>query len=357
MKIGILTHYNVSSHGALLQMYALKKTLEDLGHDVCILSYNRNLDFIDEKTRKRFSASFKNLKYYLTDYIKTNGVGALPFQYKKQRVLAGFREGNFRIIPYTDSCDLDCVVIGADEVFSLENGVNIMMYGHCLTSKRVITYAPSFGQTDLARIKRFGCESIISSGLERIDSLSVRDEGSQSVINALSKKNPPIVCDPALLYDFGVKPNERKNYIVVYSYQSNFKSPERIKAIQEYAKKENCELWSVGVYFKWCKKKINCDPLQMIDIFRNARAIITDTYHGTITSFIARTPVAVYVRDNNSVKLDYLLQSIGLEDRKVKKDRPLDAVLSVDESFETVEAKVRNLRAQSRAYLEQALIG
>ena len=336
-------------------MYALKKTLEDLGHDVYILSYNRNLDFIDEETKKRFSASVKNLKYYLTNYIKTNGVGSVPFQYKKQRVLAGFRENHFKIIPYTESNRLDCVVIGADEVFSLENGVNIMMYGHCLTSKRIVTYAPSFGQTDLARVKRFGCEAIISSGLERIDSLSVRDEGSREVVNSLVQKNPPIVCDPALLYDFGVKPNERKNYIVVYSYQSNFKSPERIRAIQDYAKKEQCELWSVGVYFKWCKRRINCDPLRMIDVFRNAKAIITDTYHGTITSFIARTPVAVYVRENNSVKLDYLLQSIGLEDRKVREDNPLDKILSCDERFDAVEAKVQDLRAHGRAYLEQAL--
>lgn len=355
MKIGILTHYNVSSHGALLQMYALKQTLESLGHEVYILSYNRNLDFIDEETRKRFSASIRNLPYYLTDYAKKYGIKTLVFQHEKQRILSKFREENFSIIPYTDSRILDCVVIGADEVFSLENGINIMMYGHCLTSKRIITYAPSFGQTDIARIKQFGCESVIRSGLGKLDSISVRDEGSQDVVNALINKTPQIVCDPALLYDFGTKPNKRENYIVVYSYQSNFSAQEKINAIKAYANKTNCELWSVGVCFKWCKKSINCDPLQMIDVFRNAKAVITDTYHGTIASFLARTPVAVYVRENNNVKLDYLLSSIGLESRKIHNDSQLEQVLSIDEPFNVVEEKVLALRSQSMTYLKQAL--
>ncbi len=29
MKIGIITHYNVHNHGALLQLYALKRVLEE----------------------------------------------------------------------------------------------------------------------------------------------------------------------------------------------------------------------------------------------------------------------------------------------------------------------------------------
>lgn len=357
MKIGILTHYNVSSHGALLQMYALQQTLKSLGHEVFILSYNRNLDFIDEETRKRFSANLRNLPYYLRDYTKKNGFSSLIFQYKKQRVLSEFRQANFHVIPYTESGGLDCVVVGADEVFSLENGINIMMYGHCITSKRIISYAPSFGQTDMDRIERFGCKAVIKAGLETFDSLSVRDEGSQNVVETLTGRRPPVVCDPALLYDFGSRPNKRKDYIVVYSYQSNFDSPDRIKAIREYARKRGCELWSVGVSFKWCHRKINCDPLQMIDVFRDASAIITDTFHGTITSFIARTPAAVFVRENNCVKLDHLLRSIGMESRKVWENSQLEAVLSEEESFADIEAKVLELRARSMNYLTEALRG
>ena len=138
MKIGILTHYNVSSHGALLQMYGLKKQLEEMSHEVFILTYTRNLDFIDENTKKRFSASVKNIPYYLSSYMGDDGIGCLFYQFKKQKVLKNFREQNFTLRPYIDSAQLDCTIVGADEVFALENGVNFMMFGHGITSPKLI---------------------------------------------------------------------------------------------------------------------------------------------------------------------------------------------------------------------------
>ena len=355
MKIGILTHYNVSSHGALLQMYCLKRILEDMNHEVYILSFNRNYDFIDSKTRQRFSASIKNAKYYLCDYTKQYGLGVLPYQYKKQHVLSAFRTNNFKILPYTESNSLDYVIVGADEVFSLENGINIMMFGHCITSKHIISYAPSFGQTDIDRIRKFGCEQIIKSGLELFDHISVRDEGSQIVVEELTGKKPEIVCDPALLYDFGRKESERDKYIVVYSYQSNFDDPQRIHTIREYAKENNLKIWSVGVYYRWCDRQINCDPLEMIDVFSKAQAIITDTFHGTITSYIARTPMAIFVRKENNVKLDYLIQCLGLTDRKVTQNDELKIILSKPLLFERIDSSISSIREKSMNYLISAL--
>ncbi|MBQ9860453.1 MAG: polysaccharide pyruvyl transferase family protein [Clostridia bacterium] len=357
MKIGILTHHKVSSHGALLQMYGLQQVLQGLGHQVVILDYERNLDFIDETTRKRFSAGLSNLSYYLRSYLVENGPGMLLYQYKKQKVLGGFRGQHFTQIPYVNSQELDAVVVGADEVFSLENGVNFMMYGHGITSRHVLSYAPSFGQTDVDRIRRFGCERLISSGLEGFTALSVRDAGSQAVIRHLLGKEAPLVCDPALLWDFGriEKQPQKEKYIVVYSYQSNFKEEARIAAIRAYAKKKGCRLWSVGVYYKWCDRRINCTPMEMLQIFANAEAVITDTFHGTISSYIARTPVAVFVRENNNVKLGYLLKQLGYEDRQVTAVEQLESVLAAPPHFEEADRRVASLRKAGMSYLTEAL--
>lgn len=48
MKIGILTHYQVESHGACLQHYALTHYLQALGHDVYVLSCHINIDFAND---------------------------------------------------------------------------------------------------------------------------------------------------------------------------------------------------------------------------------------------------------------------------------------------------------------------
>ncbi len=357
MKIGILTHYNVSSHGALLQMYALQSVLKGLGHEVVILEYDRNLDFIDEETRKRFSASLRNLPYYLQTYLVKNGLGMMLFQYKKQKSLAAFRQQNFRLTRYVNAYDLDLVVVGADEVFSLENGVNFMMYGHGITSKHIMAYAPSFGQTDCARIEQFGCTRLIASGLNGFDALSVRDLGSQKTVKELTGKNVPLVCDPALLYDFGAIPKHAsaQKYIVVYSYQSNFKEEDRIAAIRAYAKDHGCQLWSVGVHYKWCHKQINCSPLEMLQIFANAQAVITDTFHGTISSYIARTPAAVFVRQNNNVKLDHLLELLHYQSRKVTSPAQLEGVLNTPFDFSETDSRVAALRQAGMDYLTDSM--
>ncbi|MGN1369068.1 MAG: polysaccharide pyruvyl transferase family protein [Aristaeellaceae bacterium] len=356
MKIGILTHYNVSSHGALLQMYALQEVLKSMGHEVFILTYARNLDFIDEETKKRFSASIRNIPYYISSYMGSDGIGCLLYQQKKQKVLGGFRSQNFRMMPYVESNQLDCVVVGADEVFSLENGINMMMFGHCVTSGRIIAYAPSSGQTDLGRIDRYGCRELIQSGLKRFHALSARDEGTKRMVDALTGSDVPLVCDPALLHPFAHPVKQAtKKYIVVYSYQSNFKDKDRIAKIREYARKHDCELWSVGVYYRWCDRQINCDPLEMIRIFANAEAVITDTFHGTIASYIAHTPMAVFIRENNCVKLDHLLGLIGIGDRKAVSPDELDGVLSRPVNFSALDGNVNRLRQAGRAYLEAAL--
>ena len=357
MKIGILTHYNVSSHGALLQMYSLQSELEKMGHDVVILTYNRNLDFIDDETKKRFSASFRNITYYLKTYLLQNGLPMMLYQYRKQKVLGRFRNQYFSFMPYTVSCELDCVVVGADEVFALENGVNIMMFGHVVTAPKIIAYAPSFGQTDVDRIEKFGCRELIVTGLNKFSTLSARDVGSQQTIKQLTDKDVQLVCDPALLHDFGEihKETRPKKYIVVYSYQSNFKEKDRIKAIRKYAHDQGCELWSAGVYYKWCDKKINCDPLEMIQVFANAQAVITDTFHGTIMAYIAHTPMAVFVRSNNNVKLDHLLELIGITDRKVTNPGTLENVLKKSMDFNTLDVNIASLRSRGQVYLENAL--
>jgi len=357
MKIGILTHYSASSHGALLQMYCLQSVLEKLGYEVSILTYNRNYDFVDENTKKRFSTNIKNLPYYLLSYARENGFGSLVYQFNKQRVLNKFKKSNFKFEPYINSEKFDVVVVGADEVFSLENGINFMMFGHGITSKRIISYAPSFGQTDLNRIKKYGCSELIKSGLKRFKSLSARDEGTKGIIDVLLNQNTPIVCDPALLYDFPhpQKESVKKKYIVIYSYQSNFKDKERIKCIKDYAKKNDYELWSVGVYYKWCDKKINCNPLEMLKIFANAEAIITDTFHGTISSYISHTPMAIFVRKNNNVKLEHLIKIMGLEKRKIENPRNLEEVLKQPIDFSLIDKTVEKLRVSGEKYLLDSL--
>lgn len=119
MKIGILTHYNVNNQGAQLQMLAMKYYLEDMGHNVYILTYEKNFDF-DKEEAKKNSMSLLNFPYYLKKYFWKKGIGLTIFNIRKALThKKSWKELNF--VPY-DKNDCEVVVIGSDEVFSIDVG-------------------------------------------------------------------------------------------------------------------------------------------------------------------------------------------------------------------------------------------
>jgi hypothetical protein len=359
MKVGILTHYQVESHGACLQHYALTQYLREKGHDVYTLSYHKNMDFADSASQKKFSVGISSVPYYLKEYLIKYGPSFFLVMAKKHQLLGEFNKKNFKYLPY-GTADVDAAIVGADEVWSLQLGANMMMYGHGVDAKKMIAYAPSFGQTNIEEIKKHHCLPLISSGLASFASLSARDEGSVRIAEELTGRDVELVCDPVLLYGFEkelaqYRPMTSEKYVVVYGYNSNMNEPERAAAIKAYAKKIGAKVYSVGAFHKWCDKQVPCDPIELIYWCKGAEAVFTDTFHGTISAFLGQTPMAVYVRSTNNVKLDHLLQILGIEDRKVSEDSKTEEVISRSTDFEKLIKGFEPTRLASEKYLERAL--
>ncbi len=315
MKIGILTHYVVINNGATLQMFALKSWLEERGHEVFILSYKKNYDF-SEETAKKYNLNLKNIFFVFNEYFLKKSPALFFHKVKKHIIFKKFIRKNFKFIPYYS--ELDAVIVGSDEVFSLENGCNKMMYGHGLNTKLLISYAPSFGQTDYELIKKRKCLGIISAGLKKFNSLSVRDVFSRETVFKLTSLNCDVVCDPVILYDFSSTHRKikvpKEKYILLYSYDKNMNKPEEIAAIKKYAKKRNLKVYSVGTYHRWCDKNITCDPIQWIEYFRKAEEVITDTFHGSILSIVEQKKAIFVKRSINSNKISSLINEFELDD-------------------------------------------
>ena len=349
MKIGILTHYNVINNGATLQMYALKSWLEENGHDVYILTYKKNFDY-SEDAAKKYNFSLKNLFYIFKMYFIKGSPSLFFYKVRKQKKYKKFIKRNFKFLGYTKPLDL--AIVGSDEVFSLEVGCNKMMYGHDVNANKIISYAPSFGQTDMEVIKTRGCVDIISSGLKKFSSISVRDTKSRDTIRSLIGVDCDIVCDPVILYDFSsthtkIKTPKHK-YLLLYSYDKNMNSPEEIYSIKAYAKKKGLKVISAGTYHKWCDKNINCNPLEWIEYFRNAEEVITDTFHGAVLSIITQKKALVLRRSINGNKLTSLIEEYGLDNFLVDKidssclNTFSETVYNGDDVLERVKAKRLN---------------
>lgn len=362
MKIGILTHYDVNNQGAQLQLYAMYKQLEKMGHEPIVLTYRKNYDFVPELERRN-QITLASIPYIIKNFLIAKGIALTWHNVKKYRINKKFRTESLRHGSYC-LADIDAAIVGADEVFSLELGANSMMFGHCVNTDNMIAYAPSCGQTDLQRIDKYHCRTMMASGLKRFVALSARDERTRSIIETLTMRNATMVCDPALLYEFPInsyalpKGTPTKEYLVVYSYDARFNNPDEVAAIREYAHSNNLKTVSVGTYHSWCDYNIACNALEWLKCIEGATAVITDTFHGTIAAAITKRPMAIhYSVEVNSSKMLDLVSRLGLEERMVKSIsiEEIERVFAKQQDMDGLTTKIAQMRKTSEEYLSNAL--
>lgn len=356
MKIGILTHYSVNNQGAQLQLYGLYNFLKEAGHDVYVQTYKKNYDFDTRNWEKRNEISIKSTGYILKEFLFKKGLGLTWHNYRKYKLNGNFRKNNFKFCKYALD-PVDVSVVGSDEVFSLQSGPNIMMYGHGVNAKAMIAYAPCIGLTTLEDVKNWHCDALISSGLKKFSALSVRDERTGEIVSALTGiENIPLVCDPVLLYDFSKiqvpYKKIKEKYLIAYTYDRYFVKEEEIERIRAYANSKGLKVASVGTYHKWCDYNIACDPLEWIQYFRDAEEVVTSTFHGTILSIITDTPMAVI---SKQPKVLSVLENLGLQDRKMESLDDIGSVMSKKLDFNSMHEKLDALREKSKAYLLSSL--
>jgi hypothetical protein len=257
--------------------------------------------------------------------------------------------------------DLDLQVIGSDEVFNcVQSNANVGyardLFGYRSPARRIVSYAGSFGNTTLEKIDAAGIRGELIEDFARFTAISVRDRNSREIIEALTGRAPSIHLDPTLVYDFAIDetriPVDRQasgKYVIVYGYSGRFSNAENA-AIRHYAERIGAKVLAFGGLQASADEFIDCDPFTLLAYFRDAEAVITDTFHGTIFSIVNEVPFASIVRAStgngygNQEKLGFLLEILGLSDRALRPDGDLTALMTEPINF----AAVRDIRERER---------
>lgn len=353
----------IANYGSFLQAYGLKHILEDLGCDVQFVDYHPGKTLIpaDGGTglRRKISKVLEAFNYNapLKEKIKF-------IKYKKNYAknyypyLGISSEMNY-------SPDLDVLVIGSDEVFNcVQNNTNVGfsldLFGANNNAKKVITYAASFGNTTVEKLKKYGVDKKIASYLNHIDSISVRDKNSGNIIKVLTGKEPVYNLDPVLAYDFigkcsDIPTNVPENkYMILYGYAGRF-SKEECQKIRAYANRKGLKIFCIGGVQDVCDKFIDCNPFQVIAYFLHADCVVTDTFHGTILSVITHRQFATVVRKTgygNVEKMTDLLGRLGLSDRVVDDLDKVGNKVAELIDYQKVNETILTEREKSHEYLK-----
>lgn len=358
MRYGIITHYDVHNHGALLQLNALRLVLKrDFNIEAKALQFDKNYDFMERGMKDKYELSLRSVGIYM-NYLRQKGLRCMKYNYGKKRVLEDFKSKNGLVGSfYTECGELDGVVVGSDEVFALHTGPTPVFFGHACPSDKVFAYAGCFGPTTLADIDRLHCRAFVKSGLESMKGLAMRDQNSIDIARKLTGREPVLVCDPVILYGYeneiaAAKPVNLPPYLLVYAYDNKMNDESEVARIKQYARKQGLKIVSPGFYHSWVDYNINVDPVELLRYFKSAQCVVTDTFHGCVMSIITDRDMAVKLRDNAN-KLFNLLKEYGLENRMLNDEWNLEEVFSHQIDFNCVGSEIARRRSDSMAYLTE----
>lgn len=357
-RYGIITHYDVHNHGAVLQLNALVEVLRrEFGVEAQALQFDKNYDFMGRAMKAKYELSLHSVGIYWK-YLQENGSRRMLFNMRKKRLLDGFKRQHGLVGPYYTECgELDGVVVGSDEVFALHTGPTPAFFGHACPSSHVFAYGGCFGPTTLADVDRLHCRPFVASGLAAMAGLGMRDQNSMTIARELTGREPQLVCDPVLLYGYedeiaALPSVNMPPYLLVYAYDRRMNGPEEVARIRAYAKSRGLKVVSPGFYHDWADYNVNVDPVGLLGYFRQAECVVTDTFHGCVMSLITQRDMAVRLRDNAN-KLLNLLDEYGLRNRTLDNHWKLDEVFAERVDYGRVGAEIRRRRAESMDYLRR----
>lgn len=319
MRIGILSMQHVRNYGSFLQAFALKNTLESMGHQCEFVDIVKGEILPNLERSPRYLISMA-IRRYLNWPTLSTLVSRLKYTKLYQERFDKLYLPELGIHNHTFK-EYDLVVIGSDEVFNFNQhtpyGFTSQLYGDIRNTNKVISYAGSFGTTTLEVIDKFGVREKMIQALSKMSAISVRDTNSFNVVKNLLGKEPSFNIDPVLMFNYhkyAVDPKE-KDYIVVYSYPNRIKGKEEIYAIKEFAREKGKKLISICFYFPWCDETVIPHPFEVLGYIKNADYVITDTFHGCVMSIKFNKQFVALVRDSNKQKMSSLLNQFGLGER------------------------------------------
>lgn len=359
MHIGILSMQRVVNYGSFLQAFALKKTLESLGHQCDFLDIKPG-DPIKALKRTPFFILKRIIQRVRGGHVVNKIVNYSAFRSKVGEYISKELELSATI---NNNQSFDVVIIGSDEVFNCcqyaPYGFSLQLLGQGINANKVITYAASFGFTTIDLLNHYSIVEEVKGALENISIFSVRDQNSMDLIKKILNKDSLIHLDPVFIFNFNkyeIQQLYQDDFILIYTYPNRINSIEEINAIKKVARLKNKKLISIGFYLPWCDDTVIVHPFEVINYFRRAAYVITDTFHGTVLSIKYNKLFATLIRQSNQQKLTFLLSQFYLQNRIIADLSKLEEVLSQTIDYEKINQKIELEVERSVEYFKRELM-
>lgn len=382
-KIALVTCYFQHNYGSQLQALATQMIFDKLGIENETIRIDGLKTEINKAKYSYFLKKIFDINTILDKMATVRKVWAKKMNKEytrnltiRDRIFSDFANTKFNLSRrYNSKAELgksayeySAFVVGSDQLW-LPSNISADYYTLSFVPDGIkkIAYATSFGVSSLPRKQAFMAQEF----LNRLDAIFVREISGQKLIKKLIGKDVPLVCDPTLLFtseEWNQQiPQERRikeEYVLCYFLGNN---PEQRTFARRLADSTNSKIVQLANLDEYIKSDegfadyplYDVSPLNFLALIRDAKYVLTDSFHCTVFSALFSKPFFSFRRyKNDSVvstnsRLYSLLDTFGTPERLLTGNEDMNDCLAMEIDFDAIHKRLEDLREKSVCMLEE----
>lgn len=335
MKVGIVTFFRSLNYGAMLQAYALWKTLESEGHEVEFVRHSHSTILAGRLIRcfwARTPRSFVNKIRHWLRYSANFDVTDFALAYPQTEPLN--REEDFigRCSAY------DAVIVGSDQMWNPRwvvpnRFLPIVFLDFARTGCKRVAYAVSFSERSWGN----KCRDQAAGLMRKFDHISVRERSGIDIVKQISGCDAELVLDPTLLHKasfyrqlMSVEDGATGEYAFEYMINGWSWTKEECDSIgvclAEFGIKNAVDATSsagglTSLLLRAFGEQRKVTVPMWLSRIAGASAVLTNSFHGMVFAILFHRPFVVFrLRGENSgmnERIESLLARLNLRCRCV----------------------------------------
>lgn len=359
MKIGIYTIHSSHNVGAMLQAFALYKTLQNKGADVEFVNLYPLSEEIQNHHRTKTSLihTFAR-KIYLLIHPK---IKIMENHFDEFHNALPLSKRFFSVDEYINNPNqYDLHLVGSDQVWNLQKGYDFSRFyylDYLPKNSLKKSYASSLGTTEGISDLDKAVEALLS-----FDKLSIREDKTAELVSELTGKDCAHVVDPTLLLSskewdqyIAKEPIIKGDYIFFYGVNTDSNT---WNIISEAKRLLRCIV--VGYpgplrpQYKFDSFILDGGPTEFVNLIKNATAVVTSSFHGLAFSINYNKKFILLKNSKRAERMESLVRLLGAENHIASAPHDVKHILNLND--DDVAKKLKQARSESMCWIDTNII-
>lgn len=346
-KVGLITLHRWFNYGSMLQSYAGNYLINSLGYDCELIDYtppkidnNRSYKLYNDnpewkELRSKYSNEIERRKKCFDSFMKLYKCSSVKY------VSDDDLEDNPPIY--------DAYVTGSDQIWNVNMRIASKAYFlHFTNCKEKFAFSTSVGRCKEDKLKPY------IEYLEKYSKIYMREADGQELMSDMCprvevnqmidptliltrKEWDAIICEDRLI---------EGDYIACYATLDD-ELDSMMPILKRIQKEKKMPIVLFGMILpreeSGIINLIDVGPLEFIRLIRDAKLLITHSFHGTAFALNYNVPFMTYNDELENPRKEGILRMVGLENRIIHNEKEMMRIMDVDVDFaqsnETLEQK------------------